>query len=1030
MATKKLFDWENILITGRGLEPARTTLPHYKNKQDALDGVPSSNAHSLDGEWKFKLVNGVQKPTGSEQIDYDDAAWGTIQVPGLWQLQGYGRPRYYGKGHNDALEIRRGKEPHIPHQRQQIGVYRKTFRLPHSFEERPLFLHFGGVKSAVEIWVNGRYVGYSQGSLTAHEFNVTDFCKAGQNTLAVFVYRYCDGSFLEGEQLWDMSGLCRSVTLYAEPPTQIRDFYIKTSLNDDLSAAVIEADLYLRRFGGDETVWLKVSVPELGLILNDGEVNCTAEKRLNFSKKVQNPTLWSDETPHLYTLLMEITSGGETSYKTFKFGVREVRISGGRLYLNGKELTIKGVNRYDFQGSSGWHFSKEQYIYDIQLMKQLNINAVRVTTPCDSEFYRLCDEYGLLVMNQAEVASRSARRLLNSGDEKWAWPCIDRMQRLVLRDRNHASVFFWSLGSNAGDSSIFAGMRRAAQKLDSTRPFHYDGAHGAGFSDVIGQLYPDRHTLQSLAAKKEPKRRLSASRLFYKRKKISAAQYQTKPVLLTEYAPSIGNSVGNFDAYGQAFKKHPHLCGGFVWSFADLNLQNDDGTPQSPLESIMQKTKKTGVFSKDWLNAPHFCYGGLVNSERRLHPAALEVKKGYQPFEVIPTDIESGQFEVQNNRLFKTMETIQISWLLQRDGDTLQEGQLPRATYASLRPGARRPFSLPQIANVERNDVVTVTFLCTLVQDTPAAKAGHVVAMNQHFIHRDKAPYVATESDAPLRYQVKGNGVEIAGDGFDYIIRGGMVASIKKDGAEYLRAPLRPNTLRPLTDNDIGLANYLPFFKRFNPVFKWGKAASKLRFKGVKVRTSQGRLIVTATWKHPLLTRLMTRYTIHKNGDLMVHHIAQAKKLPMLRAGVRFALEKDFDAVEWVGNGPQENYADRHHAAPFGRYTSSVEDLAHPYLRPQETGSRGRVQYLEFFGDGRSVQIETLKPLDGVTFSAQHHRQQLVAASPKRQDFTAVQIDGAMSGVGGDLPAIALTHPRYQIKPKRLVAAQFVIKLK
>lgn len=1028
-------DWENLLVTGRNREPGHVIAPHYTGKGEALAGKKSPYALSLDGQWKFFWQQGPDKPGGTQKSDFDDTAWADITVPGVWQLQGHGTPYYYATSYPQAIGTSAAKIPQISHRLQEIGVYRRGFSLPAAFEGYRLFLHFGAAKSALELWVNGEYVGYSQGSMTPHEFDVTDILFSGENQITVYVYRYSDGTYLEDQDMWFMSGLYRSVVLYAEPKTCIRDFFIRSELDDTLTGAALTLDVLLKRYRGAAKATLKAWVVELELLIGEAELVCEKEETVRFTAEVTAPALWSHETPNLYTLLLELRVEEQVSYKSIKFGFKKVEIRGDELLLNGKPLIIRGVNRHDFDPDTGWALPDERYRQDVEMMKRLNINAVRTSHyPNDPRLYKLCDEYGILVMDEADVETHGARNILPQSDPRWAWPCIDRMERMVLRDRNHACVFFWSLGNEAGSGSVFAQMRKAAEALDTTRPFHYEGEHTKASSDVISRMYPDQQTLLAMAAKQPLRFRLGIAGLITENKSITRKQYDEMPVLLCEYAHSMENSLGNFMWYMNAFEKNRHFCGGFVWDYADQSIHRTvDGTDQwlygIDFPEVFDETN--GFKSRARTGSDGcFCANGILAANRLPHPAAFQLKKGYQIFAVTPADPKTGRYILRNKQMFQNFEAFRLQWRLERDGELVDTADIAPPEYMTIPPGGQREILLPRAALCEAEGLVTLTFRLLLRRDTAWAKAGFEAAFEQVIVNAPTQPPPKAGTARPAFKQENGE-IEVSGRGFSYLFKDGALFSMQKEGKELLESPLRPNYYRALTDNDKGVANFVPRLAKTNPNFAWKEQAGQDRCTMMRADPADGAVLVRAVWRHPLLEHAATQYLVHEDGRIEVRHTAQAKRRPMLRVGMQMALRREFDRVEWLGKGPHENYIDRDDCAPVSLYACSVEELTHSYMRPQENGTRGGVRHLKLHGKTHTLAVRDLSSV-GLLFSAWHYTQQDLDAAAhihelERRPLTTLNIDGAMCGVGGDWPGFAALHEAYRLPPGRPYTAHFLL---
>ena len=504
------FRWENPEIFKINKEDGHAIMMPFDSEKDALSAKESNYKQSLNGKWKFYWQRGLKnQPENFQLMSFDDSHWDEINVPSVWQTQGYSVPYYYASTFPKAFSRSKGKIPSIDHDMQEIGFYRKSFTLNENFNGREIFLHFGAAKSALEVYVNGEFVGYSQGSMTPHEFNVTKVLKPGENVITAKLYRYSDGSYLEDQDMWWLCGIYREVYLFAEPKLCLRDFYFKTDFDDSYTDSNVTLNMYINNYNnirGKMTASAKlIDSNNEEILLGTKETELSGgNEAVTFKETVKAPEKWSAETPNLYTLVMTIELDGKIiCVKTYKVGFKKVEIKGEKIYYNGMPLMIKGVNRHDFDCDNGWAVPREIYTQDLDIMKQNNINSIRTSHyPDDPYFYDMCNKYGFYVMDECEVETHGVRRKGVPGSNPvWTGAVVDRMQRMVLRDRNNPCVFMWSLGNEAGDGSNFMEMKKAALALDNSRQFHYEGDFDLTKSDVISRMYPTKDIMEKLGNK-------------------------------------------------------------------------------------------------------------------------------------------------------------------------------------------------------------------------------------------------------------------------------------------------------------------------------------------------------------------------------------------------------------------------------------------------------------------------------------------------------------------------------------------------
>ncbi len=1022
--------WENPKIIGENKEDGHVIAMPYADEKAAVSRADSPYKLSLNGTWKFLWKKGVcELPVDVTNEDYNDKGWEDITVPGVWQFQkDYTKPWYYANSFPNAIDVNPKKIPCIHHEDQEIAAHRTTFTLPDSFLGREIFLHFGAVKAGLEVWVNGKRVGYSQGSNTPHEFDVTAFVRPGENQLTAIVYRYTDGTYLEDQDMWFLSGIYREVYLYSEPKQTLRDFYVTTTLCNDYTDADLVAELFINDYADAG----KLFQIEATLIGEDGRVTVgstdlltrAGENKVVFKQHFTSPKLWSSETPNLYTLLFQYTCEGVTTYKAIRIGFRQVEIDGERILVNGKPLLIRGTNRHDYDPDYGWTVPYERYIQDFDLMKRANINAIRCSHyPNDPVFYDLCDEYGFWVMDECDLESHGVRRKGVPGSNPlWTKPAVDRMERMVLRDRNHVCIFMWSLGNEAGDGDNFMKMKQAALLLDKTRPFHYEGDFDFTKSDVISRMYPTEDQVEKIGNRIPLETSWFdniANALAADNKPIKASDY-TKPVLFCEYAHAMENSLGNFQEYMDAFEKYDNLWGGFIWDFVDQAIhKNVDGADQWLYGSDYNE-------KENWFQPPYnyaaivgsntyFNANGIVAADRKPHPSYYEVKKVYAEMKVEAKDLANGVFTVKNKQLFSDLSAFDLCYVVTEDGEKIAAGRVDDGAFADLAPLSQRDFTL-SLDLPETKGEVLLTFSFLRKEATRWADKGFEQTFDQ-FLLREAAAKPEPENDGKVTITGTEKSCVVTGDGFSYRFENGMLVSLQKGDEQYLLSGFKPNYYRALTDNDIDYFNFAPPLQFASPHYAWKRATDNARTKATFIHQfSHGALIETSVSVSGLKNAKVI-YRIFSSGAIEITHEGTATR-DMLRFGLKFELPRAFDRVCWYGRGPQENYIDRKTGARIGKYCMTVGELEHHYMRPQENGHRTDVRKLEIASaDGKALRLTATggKPF---AFNCFHYTIDALDKATHihsfgHMDLTTVCIDEQQRGVGGDMPGSATLRDPY-----------------
>ena len=953
--------WEDPKIIKVNKEDGHVIAMPFDDAESALSGEESKYKLSLNGMWKFYWQRGLEnQPSDFEKTDFNDREWNEIKVPSVWQTQGYSVPYYYASTFPKAISRSKHSIPKINHKMQEIGFYRKAFELPADFDGREIFIHFGAAKAALEVYVNGSYVGYSQGSMTPHEFNITKFVRPGEeNIVCAKVYRYSDGTYLEDQDMWWLCGIYREVYIFAESPVAIRDFFFRTEFDTFYKDAVASLDVEIMNYGAlNGKVSCKAYLlSNTGREIELGEESLKLERaKTKFSMKaeIKNPKKWSAEHPDLYTLVVSVSVGKKTyAVKTYKVGFKQVEIKGEKIYFNGMPLMIRGVNRHDFDPDNGWAVPRERYSQDLDIMKQNNINSIRTSHyPDDPYFYEMCNEYGFYVMDECEVETHGVRRKgVPGSNPMWTDAVVDRMERMVLRDRNNPCVFMWSLGNEAGDGSNFAKMKEAALKLDNTRQFHYEGDFDLTKSDVISRMYPTADIMKKLGNKEEIKITLYdniANQLAADSKPIKPEMYEGKPVILCEYAHSMENSLGNFQEYMDDFEKYDNMCGGFIWDFVDQTihrvsedgkdmwLYGDDFAKDEP-RSAIDIPNTTALAGSN----TYFCANGIIAADRTVHPQIHEVKKVYAEIKTEAFDINKGTYRVKNKFLFTDISAFTCRWSVEAEGDILDSGELEKfeceplsETYITI------PYDITTFPD-DKEVVLTVSFFTR--KKTPGRKTNYEVAWDQFILNPMPQP-VAPKAEGDLSFTKKGNTVDISGDAFAVKIDNGRITSISLDGREKLKAPMEPYYFRALTDNDIDSLNFVPALIPLHPYYRWRTASHKA--KAVRTVASAGSdncVEVHIAWHTPLLKNAVSTYKIYPDRRIYVYHSA-VPAANMIKFGTRLTLDGKMEYVNWYGRGPHATYCDRKTGAKITCHKSTVTALEHRYMRPQENANRTDVR--------------------------------------------------------------------------------------
>lgn len=902
-------DWEDPKMFARGKQPPHTPLFSYRDRRAAGDDDRSSGAMmSLDGVWSFLIApNPAAAPSGFEAEEFDDRDWASIEVPGHWELQGFGRPIYTNIQYPFPPD-----PPRVPQEDNPTGCYRRRFELPAQWAGQEIFLTFEGVDAGFHLWINGQPVGYSQGSRNPAEFRITPYLKPGQNTLALRVYRWTSATYIEDQDQWWLSGIFRSVRLQARPAAHVRDVVVRTTSGERPGSADVEI--------GVELTEDPMSVEATLLDGPGGNVVATSQGvsdsgRVALRLTVENARLWSAEAPYRYRLVLQVKreDGKVVECTGLWIGLRWVEVREGRLWFNGRPIRLRGVNRHEFHPQRGRAITEADMLADIRLLKQHNINAIRTSHyPNQSRWYELCDEYGFYVIDEADLESHGMRDAL-SIDPAWREAYLDRARRLVCRDRNHACVIAWSLGNESGVGPNIEACAALVRELDPTRPVHY---HHAGTADFVNWV-----TLHYI-------------RLDQIHEMLNDPAARGRPVLLEEYAHAMGNAIGNLREYWELIESEPRLIGGFIWEWCDHALYRQD--------SAGRRVYTYGGDFGDVPNDGNFCIDGLIFADRTPKPALMEVKKVFEPLKLSLRSAAPAIIQVTSRHVFATTAAIEAQWALLCDGEVIAEESLPLPPVA---PGGSRELSLgtlPSASGRER----TLTVRLALSQPTAWAQAGHVVAWEQ-FTLPPQAPAAKTPSGSTTEVAEHGDVLSVrAGDATIHFARSQASLQSYTWGCNLLLTggPCL-NLWRAPLDNDA------PFVAAWLAADLHQMQRRPVRCEYQQLEDQSVRIETRALYLDPregeIAEEEMT-YTLLPWGAMLIEHQVRAcRPLPTLpRQGLRMTLPGDRWSARWYGLGPHENLCDRQSGAWLGIHEAPVDELTTPYVKPQETGTRGGTRWV------------------------------------------------------------------------------------
>jgi len=1014
-------DWENPEVFQINREPARAAFLPYADEVSALQDDYSNSPwyFSLNGKWKFTWSpTPDERPRNFYKVEYNTINWKELQVPSNWELNGYGIPIYT----NITYPFEKNP-PFINHWDNPVGSYKKDFVLPENWKNRHIFLHFEAGTSAMYIWVNGEKVGYTENTKSPAEFDISKYLKAGKNNLAVEVYRWSDGSYLEDQDFWRLSGIDRNVYLYSTNDIRIADFFAKPDLDSNYKNGSLNVDVSLKNLSSTSINNQKleaklVDASGRNVFVKDLKVNFLANKTqtVNFQQNVSNLKLWSSEDPNLYTLLLTLKNekGSTIEIVSTQIGFRKVELKGGQLLVNGVRLMVHGVNIHEHNPVTGHYQDEATMMKDIKMMKQLNINSVRCSHyPNNILWVKLCNKYGLFLVDEANIESHGmgveGQPLIymnpktNPGHlPEWHAAHMDRIYSLVERDKNAPSVIIWSLGNESANGPVFHDAYKWIKNRDKTRLVQFEQAKENENTDIVCPMYPTIEYMKEYAARNEVKR----------------------PYIMCEYSHAMGNSSGNFQEYWDIIRGSKNMQGGFIWDWVDQGFERTD-------EAGRKYWAYGGdMGSQNYLNDENFCHNGLVFADRTPHPGAFEVKKVYQDILFEPVDVKNGVIEIINDFGFTNLNKYHFKYQILENGKSIKEGTID----VVLNPKSKKQFKidLPKLESKTGTEYLLNVFAYTKVgsellpQNFEIAREQFVISAENYFaknqatssskIKDDKNEFVLTASSVVVKINKAT----------------GLISHYSAKGQEYFKQYPEPNFWRAPTDNDIG--NKMQIKTNV-----WRTAGKNTSVENIQITEENGKNYVVAKLKlNDVFSDYTIKYSLSNDGVLEIEPSFKKGNNPlpeMPRFGMIFTLKDNFENLDYYGRGPLENYPDRNTAALKGIYQSKVADQYVPYTRPQENGYKTDVRWFTLLSNaGKGLEIKGLQPLGISTlnnypsdFDGGISKKNIHSSDITPRKEVVVCVDLTQRGLGGDNSWGALPHEKYLLKASEY-SYGFVIK--
>ena len=930
-SAQKLPVWQDPGVNQQNREPRRAHFFAFESPEKAVgDKSGSARFLSMEGMWKFCFVKNHQDaPKDFFSLKYDDSKWVDFPVPGLFEINGYGDKTYKNMGYAWCTTFE-NNPPYIGETNNYTGSYRREFELPADWKGQEVFFHVGSATSNLSVWVNGKYVGYSEDSKVAAEFNLTKYLKPGKNLIAMQIMRWCDGSYLEDQDFWRFTGIAREVYLYATPKVHLQDITIGQDLVDGKGLLSLDAKIA----GGKADVTAT-------LYDADGKQVGESLKGSNSSVFTLHTSLpeakpWTAETPYLYTVEIQLSHSGKLlEVVRKKVGFRHIEIAGGQLLVNGQPILIKGADRHELDPDGGYVVPVSRMIQDIKIMKQLNINAVRTCHyPDDPRWYDLCDEYGIYLTAESNLESHGMgyREKTLAKNEAFALAHIERQEGNVITYKNHPSIIVWSLGNEAGYGPNFERAYDWVKAYDATRPCQFEQARQDGKTDIFCPMYLGYDDCVKYAKGDNP-----------------------RPLIQCEYAHAMGNSMGGFKEYWDIIRKYPKYQGGYIWDFVDQGLRD-----KSPVTG-----KEIFTYGGDYGRYPatdhNFNCNGLIAPDRRLNPHAYEVGYYYQNAWITDQGLKDGKFEVYNENFFKSLDDLELVWKVRKHSGTID--------ISGIAPQQRKAYAdksladmLAQVAEHHPNEEVTVNFEFRSREAQPLIEQGQVLAREQFIIQPYPFPEITGQPSASaLTCEETTSYVKLETSGTTLTVgkESGLIDYLDVDGEPMLldRFSITPEFWRAPTDNDYGAQ-----LQRRFAVWK----EPQLKVSSFKV---DGGTVTVGFDMPDVKGQLTMTYTLNADGEVIVRQQLKAAEgtevSPMFRYGVQLLMPRQYDAIQYYGRGPVENYIDRNTSEFLGIYNNKVAAEYFPYVRPQESGNHTDVRWFRVLNaEGRGLEFFSDAPME------------------------------------------------------------------
>jgi len=932
--------WQNVNINQQNREHRRANFFAFENleKAQSFDKKKSANYLSMEGMWKFNFVKDHNKrPANFFALKYDDSQWKDFPVPGLFELNGYGDATYKNIGYAWATQFD-PNPPYISELNNYTGSYRRTFELPKNWKGKDVYFHVGSATSNLTLWVNGKYVGYSEDSKVAAEFNISKYLKPGKNLIAMQVMRWCDGSYFEDQDFWRFTGIAREVYLYARPKLHAADIRLNAALENNYQDGVLNYKVSLK--GGKTDV-------AITLCDKDGKQIAQATGAQGVIK-VPKVNAWTAETPYLYKAYITLKNKqGATEVIPQKVGFRNVEIKNAQLLVNGQPVLVKGADRHEIDPDGGYVVSLERMIQDIKIMKQLNINAVRTSHyPCDPRWYDLCDEYGIYITAEANLESHGMgyeEKSLAKFPE-YIVPHIERNEGNVKPLINHPSVIVWSLGNEGGYGINFEKAYDWVKACDPTRPAQYERGGYDSKTDIHCPMY-----------------------IGYEESENYCKGNGTKPYIQCEYAHAMGNSEGGFKEYWDLIRKYPKYQGGYIWDFVDQGLRD-----KSPITG-----KEIFTYGGDYGRYPgsdyNFNCNGIIAPNRRLNPHAYEIQYVLQNVWIKDFDAENGSFNVYNEFFFKNIDDLNLTATLFANGVKLTTVAIPDtkgiAPQATKLVKSEALKSAIEKAEAEHpTEEITINFAFASDGSQPLVDKGQVMARQQIVLNGYEFDKVDAPANTGSKIEVEETNsyVKVSAERMSVTIgkKTGMIDYLDVDGEPMLkfRESMTPEFWRAPTDNDYGASLQKKMRVWKNP---------QMNLKSFDKSESKDSVVLTANFEMPeVKAELMLRYRINAAGEVTVTEKMttdkEAKVADLFRYGMQLQMPASFSKLEYYGRGPEENYIDRHSSSFIGKYEANVKDEYYPYVRPQESGNHTDIRYFSIFNPttGKGITFEGYAPME------------------------------------------------------------------